>query len=157
MIHFLSCIQDEKRKNFPGKPVRQKNFPFSPGCGRMNSRQYERCRKENRDERVQTGIPEQRLQRLPGKGPGEGGGEDQRDDGSGLGTAADCYTRRRRQRADRSLLPGAETVKLKVRPASAVNLSSKSRQGKKAIKRSPVRSCTELGFCNPAQRGSVGC
>ena len=36
-----------------------------------------------------------------------------------------------------------------------MNLSSKSRQGKRIAKGSPVRSCTELGFCNPKQREDV--
>ena len=38
-----------------------------------------------------------------------------------------------------------------------VNLSIKSRQGKRIAKRSPVRSCTELGFCNPEQHEGADC
>ena len=39
----------------------------------------------------------------------------------------------------------------------SVNLSIKSRQGKRIAKRSPVRSCTELGFCNPEQHEGADC
>ncbi len=38
-----------------------------------------------------------------------------------------------------------------------VHLSSKSRQDKRIVKESPVRFCTELGFCSPERRGAAGC
>ena len=52
--------------------------------------------------------------------------------------------------------PLAAAKKRKARGPNILHLSSKSRHRKSKFKGSPVRSCTEEGFCNPRRRQGDG-